>query len=567
MFIRRLTIDRYRGLQHLQWDPPARINCVIGPGDVGKSTILSAIERILDPTASSTASEFDYYRRRVELGFEITGVLGDLDEEFLSWLRTPPLHGWLDGELKPLPDEEGAEPVLVAKVTGSPDLDAGHVLVTPGEADDMTFSPAARRRLLLSRVTTGARAIAELRLGRGTLLDRHLRGSELQALLRTAAAAALGDLELPEDAKKAVSRLRDLFGEAGLPENLSLGMITPQGWSLLSLLGLVEGTDPGETIPLAFAGAGTRQLTMFRLAAGLMGSSPIVLMDEPELGLEPYRQRRLVADIREAVGERGQAFLTTHSPAILGALQVGETSRLTSGEKNPLPLGGDGLARIQREAPDSLLSRLPVLCEGDTEAGFLTPVLDHFASEDGLGSIDSLGIRLVPRRGQPLILDEADELLGAGIAIGLFVDNETGFQGRRGALASKARCAYGSWQDVRNLEEAVAIWLPWEMLASIVELAAKLRRREETDLLQQVGEAIGAPGRRTLDELRETHSEENVRKAVATAMLSKNNPWFKTSEGGQALGDRLLEIGLPQEMQEALKSFWMRVLAEAGWVS
>jgi hypothetical protein len=120
---------------------------------------------------------------------------------------------------------------------------------------------------------------------------------------------------------------------------------------------------------------------------------------------------------------------------------------------------------------------------------------------------------------------------------------------------------------VRNLEEAVAIWLPWEMLASIVELAAKLRRREETDLLQQVGEAIGAPGRRTLDELRETHSEENVRKAVATAMLSKNNPWFKTSEGGQALGDRLLEIGLPQEMQEALKSFWMRVLAEAGWVS
>lgn len=563
MFIRRLTIERYRGLEHLEWDPPARVNCLIGPGDVGKSTILAAIERLLDPTGSPVASEFDYYARRVEQGFEVTAVLGDLDEEFLASLRNPPLQGWLGGELKPLPDEGGAEPVIVARVNGSPDLDVTHVLVTPGEAEDIPFSQGIRRRLLLSRITTGGRAASELRLGRGTLLDRHVGGSEFQGQLRSAAAAVLADLKLPEQADRAVMRLRNLFREAGLPENLSLGLITPQGWSLLGLLGLVEGTDAGEAIPLAFAGAGTKQLAMFRLAAGLMGASPIVLMDEPEAGLEPYRQRRLITEIREAVGERGQAFLTTHSPAILEALETGEISRLAA-DTSPVSLAREHVSRIRRDAPDALLSRLPVLCEGETEAGLLQPVLDAMAHEDGLGSLDAMGVRLVARWGQPQILDEADSLLKTGISIGLFVDNEASYSGRRSVLASNEACAFGTWPTVRNVEEAVSMWLPWEHLATLVKLAAG--ERNEKVLLQQVGHAIGSPGWATLDELRQSHTEQQVREALAKAMQSKSNPWFKTEAAARGLGIRLLQIGLPREMNDALSGFWLRLREIGRWV-
>ena len=566
MFIRRLIVERYRALERLEWDPPARINCLIGPGDVGKSTVLSAIERLLDPGASTTASEFDYYRRRVEQGFQITAIIGDLNEDFLASLRIPPLHGWKSGELKVLPDEESAEPVLVARVSGSPDLDVTHVLVTPGEAEDLPFTPGMRRRLLLSRITTGSRAASELRLGRGTLLDKHLGGSELQRQLRSAAAAALAALQLPQEAEEAVARLREVFKHAGLPENLALGLITPHGWSLLGLLGLVQGDQPGEAIPLAYAGAGTRQLATFRLAAALMGASPIVLMDEPEVGLEPYRQRKLIAEIRAAVGDCGQAFLTTHSPAILEALEPGEISRLAPSQ-NPVALEGNKVGRVQREAPDALLARLPVLCEGDTEAGFLSVALDRFAEQDGLGSIDALGIRLVARRGQPQILDEADAMLQAGISLGLFVDKEDKHAGRRGALAANPRCAYGSWASVRNVEEAVATWLPWEHMSSVVGLAAELRGRPEQELLQQVGEAIGCPGSATLDELHRTYPEQRVREDLSKAMQSKNNPWFKTFEGGRALAAKLLDLGLPSPMEEALRRFWTRVLEVAGWRS
>lgn len=205
MFIRLLTIERFRGLEHLEWEPANRVNCLIGPGDVGKSTILSAIELALDPRPTS---EYDYYRRRVEQGFQITAVLGNLNDQAVSAMRNPPLQGWLDGELRPLPDEDGAEAVLVARVVGSPDLEVSHVLLTPGHADEVPFSVANRRRLLLSRVASGARAGAEFRLGRGTLLDQHASGTDLRAALRAAVSDASAGLQLPEEAEDTLTRLR-----------------------------------------------------------------------------------------------------------------------------------------------------------------------------------------------------------------------------------------------------------------------------------------------------------------------------------------------------------------------
>jgi putative ATP-dependent endonuclease of OLD family len=532
---------------------------------MGKSTILSAIELLLDPRPTPAASEYEYHRRRVEQGFQITAVIGDLDDEVVSAMRNPPLQGWLDGVVRPLPDEDGAEAVLVARVIGSPELEVSHVLLTPGETDEVPFTVANRRRLLLSRVASGARASTEFRLGRGTLLDRHASGTALRAALRAAVADASAGLQLPEEAGEALGRLRTLFGEAGLPDDLHLSIITPQGWSLLALVGLLEGARAEEAVPLALAGAGTRQLALFRLAAALMEESPVVLLDEPEFGLEPYRQRRLVAEIRHTIGDHGQAFLSTHSPAVLEALKIEEISRIAVGS-DPLALGGRHMERVQKQAPDALLSRLPVLCEGVTEAGLLGPVLNRFASDAGLADIDGLGIRLIGRSGQPTVLDEADELLRAGLACGLFVDNETEHAGRRAALAAQARCAFGSWKGVRNIEEALATWLPWDQLQRVLELAAGLRGRPVDDLLRQVGESIGKPGTDTLDGLREAFGEEKVREAVATAMQSRGNAWFKTVEGGEALGELLLELGIPPEIDGTLRDFWDRVRQEAGWV-
>jgi hypothetical protein len=122
-----------------------------------------------------------------------------------------------------------------------------------------------------------------------------------------------------------------MFAEAGLPDDLFPHHHHPQGSSLSHSFGLLQGEAPAEAVPLASAGAGTRRVALFRLAAAPIEGAPIVFLDEPESGPEPYRQRRLVAEIRSAIGKRHQASLTTHSPAILEALDSAEVTGLAPG--------------------------------------------------------------------------------------------------------------------------------------------------------------------------------------------------------------------------------------------
>ena len=69
--------------------------------------------------------------------------------------------------------------------------------------------------------------------------------------------------------------------------------------------------------------------------------APIAVIDEIEAGLEPYRQRALLAQLRVMLASDGQAFITTHSPAVLGRMRSGEAWRLShEPEHSVLIVGG-----------------------------------------------------------------------------------------------------------------------------------------------------------------------------------------------------------------------------------
>ncbi len=52
MIIRQLEIKNYRGIESLVWQPGPGINCLIGPGDAGKTTVLYAIALLLSTRPS-----------------------------------------------------------------------------------------------------------------------------------------------------------------------------------------------------------------------------------------------------------------------------------------------------------------------------------------------------------------------------------------------------------------------------------------------------------------------------------------------------------------------------------
>src|SRR5688572_22195551 len=121
MAVRMLAIDRFRGVANLEWRPNAGMNCLIGAGDVGKSTVLAALALALEARTTPTASEFDYYARSIENGFEIRVVL-DAAPELVETMRVAPLRGWSEGQLTPIP-ENGAAAVLELVVQAGSDME------------------------------------------------------------------------------------------------------------------------------------------------------------------------------------------------------------------------------------------------------------------------------------------------------------------------------------------------------------------------------------------------------------------------------------------------------------
>ena len=336
--IRRVKIERYRGIKKLAWCPGPGVNCLIGPGDVGKSTILDAIALVLSSAPGRVASEHDYYGGDVAAGFKIELLVGKLDEEVLSAWSAAPLWTWLAAEQRAQADPDPkAEGVLCLRAQGNHDLEIEHVAIDPSNGE-LPLSPSKRQAFGLSRISSATTAHRELRMSRGSLLSRNLHPEQLRALVTEAVQATRDQFTVPEETAARLDELSTaLKAVAPGAGKLDLAMLSPPGQNLLGLVGLfgIRGTA---AVPLARAGLGTQQLALFTLARLLISGSPLFVIDEIESGLEPFRQRDLIARIRKTIGSTGQAFITTHSPAAVGEMMVEELHRVGRLEAGSRPL-------------------------------------------------------------------------------------------------------------------------------------------------------------------------------------------------------------------------------------
>lgn len=60
--VRHLEIQNFRSIQAFNWAPANGVNCLIGPGDSGKSTILDAIDLCLGARRSAPFGDTDFLR-------------------------------------------------------------------------------------------------------------------------------------------------------------------------------------------------------------------------------------------------------------------------------------------------------------------------------------------------------------------------------------------------------------------------------------------------------------------------------------------------------------------------
>jgi len=400
--VRKVEIKNFRGIQEFTWLPAPGINCLIGPGDSGKSSILDAIDLCLGARRNIQFTDADFYRLNVENPISISLAVGELDDGLKS------LEGYglyvrgFDEESGKVEDEpeKDSETVLTVNLTVASDLEPSWSLLSDrAKAQGMSRNLSWSDRVRIAPTRVGA--IADYHLGwrRGSVLNRvsEERADASAALARAGrdARAAFGD-----GAQAQLSGTLAIVVETAKKLGIAIGehvraMLDAHS---VSFSGGTIALHDEYGVPLRSLGVGSTRLLIAGLQRVAAAQSTIVLVDELEHGLEPHR----IIQLLDSLGAKEknpplQAFMTTHSPVALRELAGSQLvlPRLRSGVHHALSLGtSDDIQSTIRLFPDAFLASSILVCEGASEVGFIRGLGQHRA-RNGYNAIAAQGTALV----------------------------------------------------------------------------------------------------------------------------------------------------------------------------
>jgi putative ATP-dependent endonuclease of OLD family len=564
--IYRLTITAFRGIKNLEWHPQPGMNIILGGGDVGKTTVLDAISLLLSPTNPATLSDAEYHLRDLKGGFSIEAVI-HLPPDTLINQQTRPSWPWEWNGNAPMVPTIGdgsapGAPAYVLRVRGTPDLELIYEIVQPsGDTDH--FSVGLRRAIGQVRLSGDDRNDRDLRLVQGSALDRLLSDKALRS--RLGSKLSQNDIResLDDEAKKTLVALDAAFTKSKLPDKLDLSITGAQGITITALIGLTADRN-GVRLPLANWGAGTRRLAALAIAEHDQDACPITLVDEAERGLEPYRQRQLIAKLQSSPS---QVFLTTHSTAVVSAATSAAMWYLDS-------KGSIGLvdrAKIgahQKYQPDIFLSRLAIVAEGAAEVGFVRALL-----EKALGTAaDDHGFYVSDAGGHESALSLLQTFSDAGLSFGGFIDDEGKHSGTLDKLSKALGPLLFKWK-MGCLEHNVINALDESQFeAFITDPSGHTgdRLRTLADRLDIEAKDLVAIKMAAGDLLRQRMIEAATsfvppeKKDKSKEFRKHGQRWFKTVDGGRELLAKVLTLGLWPKLRDELLPFINAVRKEAG---
>ncbi|PJK11890.1 ATP-dependent endonuclease [Lysobacteraceae bacterium NML95-0200] len=426
--IRKIEIANFRGIQKLVWCPSPGINCLIGPGDSSKSTVLDAIDLCLGARRNVQFSDTDFFGLDITTPISITLTLGDLHDSMMALESFGVFLRGYHANTGVVEDEPstGAEVVLCLNLTVASDLEPSWTLVSDRAAQQGIVKTLAwKDRVALSPTRIGVLADFNFRWQRGSVLNRISEE-------RADASAALVD---------AARNARTTFGdqaEQQLEEALGIVTATAQelgvniGTKAKALLDSHSVSFGGGTIslhnesgiPLRNLGIGSTRLLVAGLQRKAASQASIVLADELEYGLEPHRIARFLGSLgaKEDIAPL-QVFLTTHSPVALRELSGDQlfVLRRSSQSHEACRVGvDDDIQSTIRLHPEAFLAGSVVVCEGASEIGLLRG-LDLYRLEQGNLSLAALGVALVDCGGgvadRPYARGKAFQSLGYRVMI------------------------------------------------------------------------------------------------------------------------------------------------------
>lgn len=535
--IRLVEIEHFRGIRAFTWQPAQGLNCLIGPGDSGKSTILNAIDLCLGARRNLNLTDADFHRLNVETPIQITVTLGDLEDSLKSLDAYGLYLRGFDATTGTIEDEPGneSETVLTIRLTVEGDLEPSWTLVSErAEAQGQSRNLRWADRVRLAPTRIGVMADYHLGWRRGSVLNRvsEERADASAALAKAAreARAAFGT-EAEQQLCETLQIVADCARELGIGLDGDLKALLDA--HSVSFSGGTIALHDEDGVPLRGLGTGSTRLLTAGLQRRASGQSPMILVDELEYGLEPHRIIRLLDSLgAKEANQPLQVFMTTHSPVAVRELSGDHlfVMRESAAEHQALPAGiSDEVQGTIRLYPEAFLAHSVIVCEGASEVG-LVRGLDQYRTENGLDAIAAQGVVLIDSRGgdpdRPFRRAKVFQELGYRVAVLRDDDKKPDIGVETAFIQAGGKVI--SWRDGRALEDELFLSLPAQAVSRLLDYAVELYGEALVDEhIRSITEnAVDLNGVRA--DINSGELVTDTRSRLGQVARAKNNSWFKT---------------------------------------
>jgi putative ATP-dependent endonuclease of OLD family len=487
--VRYVEIRNFRSIRSLVWWPSPGINCVVGPGDSGKSTILDAIDFCLSARRNWSFSDSDFCNQDVDKAICIRLTIGDLPDALLDLdIYGDYLRGFDDTGLIADEPQDGDETVLTLELVVEADLEPQWRLYSERTSEGERRKVLAwKDRMALTPARLGQHSSSNLSWTRGSVLNR-LSDGRVDVGSALVDAARDARITFGEQAGETVPEVLKAVTETAL----ELGVNVGQQVKALLDAHAVSFTDGAISlhsengIPLRALGVGSTRLLLAGLHRRAANHTGFLLADEVEHGLEPHRLIRLLHSLgAKDEDEVLQVFMTTHSPVVVRELRGDQIHVVRSGRREHTirTVGtADAIQGAARMYPEAFLAKTIVVCEGASEIGLLRGLDQHRASK-GAASAYAAACSFVDSGGgtPERTLERARIFRSLGFETIAFLDSDVEMDGNDLQKTRDAGVQVFFWADEKALEQAIFDDLSDQAVAELIELAIELNSEEEVN--------------------------------------------------------------------------------------
>lgn len=533
-YIKGFKIKNFRGIKELKhFFNSERLIVLIGRGDSGKSTILTAIQYALSPSWNLSFSDLDFHNQDTSQPIEILVWVKELPQELLKDQR---FGLYVEN---PLDDTDCVDNLsLVIKLTVNADLEPSwNVIPRNNDVEPKPISAAERALIGLNLI--------------GDYTDTQFaynRQSPLYALTK----ASLDTNQNLEKIK--VKLLRSMSSNlahehldplneplAGLrAKAISLGLTIED---LCANIDIKENPYTGNSIalhhnnlPYRLQGKGSKRLMSIAIQSELTKAGGIMLVDEIEQGLEPDRITTLVNILKSS--EKGQVFITTHNISAIKECR-GNNLFIVAKDNDRLSQISVDLDNCRRYNPDVFFTPKIICCEGDTEVGILTAIDKGLLRKTGQ-NFSTFGVSLANVGGGANMYLYSYWLTKLGLNACVFADDDIKDKDK----PAKEKCRLSDiplflCQEGYCIEKQLFQDLPWNAIVEILNCPQTDFPKQYSIMTAQLQDALSKP---VSEQFQLRLRQEQADRAIA-------GKWFKHLVGGAFLGEIICKYydDMPEE--------------------